>query len=131
MKVLVIGLLAAILSVLLTVALLVSYRADQHVVRWFPGTGIAGKVDVRGTPPAYLSVTDRRRGNEYTVRVLEDGTFVAPLPPGLYELELPGDGRSITLAVPRGECLDVVLDFRFPWVVLEVPREGWPLPRPF
>ena len=128
MKLLVVGLLALTLSVLLTVTLLAGYRQDQGVIRWFPGTGIAGKVDVRGAEPAYMSIENRETGAEYTVKVLDDGTFVAPLSPGVYELQVPGDDRSVTLAVPDGECLDLVLDYRFPIVVLKVPREGWPLP---
>jgi hypothetical protein len=128
MKLLVIGLLAAVLSVLLTAALLTGYHQDQQVIRWFPGTGIAGKVDVLGAPPTYLSIANRAGGHEYTVSVLDDGTFVAPLPPGAYDLQLPDDDRTVTLAVPDGECLDLVLDFRFPILVLKVPREGWPLP---
>lgn len=130
MRLLVIGVLAVILSTLLTIALLTGYQRDRQVIRWFPGTGIAGKVDVLGNAPTYMSVTDRRTGHEYTVRVLDDETFVAPLPPGIYDLRLPEDGRSVTLAVPGGECLDLVLDFRFPVVVLKVPREGAPLPEP-
>ncbi len=128
MKLLAIGLLAAVLSVLLTVALLTGYHEDQQVVRWFPGTGIAGKVDVLGAAPTYLSIANRAGGQEYTVRVLDDGSFVAPLPPGTYDLRLPDDGRTVTLSVPNGECLDLVLDFRFPILVLKIPREGWPLP---
>ena len=94
MKLLVVGLLALTLSVLLTVTVLAGYRQDQGVIRWFPGTGIAGKVDVRGAEPAYMSIENRETGAEYTVKVLDDGTFVAPLPPGVYELQVPGDDRS-------------------------------------
>ena len=128
MKLLRIGVLAAVLSVLLTVALLTGYHQDQQVIRWFPGTGIAGKVDVLGAAPTYLSIVNRASGREYTVRVLDDGTFVAPLPAGTYELQLPNGDRTVTLAVPNGECLDLVLDFRFPILVLKIPRESWPLP---
>src|SRR5206468_2001059 len=35
---------------------------------------------------------------------------------------------SVLLTVPAGECLDLVLDSRFPFMVLKVPREGLPLP---
>lgn len=129
MKLLRIALLASILSALLTVAAIDSYRQDQRVIRWFPGTGIAGKLDVMGDAPTYVAIANRDTGHEYTFRVLDDGTFVAPLPPGVYELQLPGDDRSVTLAVPDGECLDLVLDFRLPVVVLKVAREGPPLPR--
>jgi hypothetical protein len=89
-KLLVIGLLAAGLSVLLTVTLLLGYGRDQHVVRWFPGTGIAAKVDVAGTAPSYVSIANRQTGEGYTFRVLEDGTFVAPLP--LVVLKVPREG---------------------------------------
>jgi hypothetical protein len=60
--------------------------------------------------------------------VQDDGSFIAPLPPGRYDLEVPGDVRTVGLDVPDGECLDLVLDYRFPVLVLKVPREGWPLP---
>lgn len=128
MRLLRIAILAVLLSVLLTTALLTGYHQDQQVIRWFPGTGIAGKVDVIGTAPTYVTVASRADGQEYTVRVLDDGTFIAPLPPGSYDLRLPHDDRTVTLAVPDGECLDLVLDYRLPVVVLEVPREGLPLP---
>ena len=128
MRLLRIGVLATVLSALLTIALLTGYHQDQRIIRWFPGTGIAGKVDVLGAAPTYLSITNRATGKEYTVRVLDDGSFVAPLPPAAYDLQLPHDDRTITLAVPNGECLDLVLDFRFPILVLKIPREGWPLP---
>ena len=128
MRLLVVGVLAAALSVLLTVTLLLGYRTDQQRVRWFPGTGVAGKVDVTGAPPAYVSVEDLATGKEYTEPVLGDGTFIAPLPPGRYDLRLPHDERTVKLTVPAGECLDLVLDYRFPFMVLKVPREGLPLP---
>ena len=130
MKLLVIGVLAVILSALLTVALLTGYQRDQQVIRWFPGTGIAAKLDVAGGIPAFVAITNARSGEEYTFRVLDDGIFVAPLPPGTYKVQLPNDDRTVTLAVPSGECLDLVLDFRFPVLVLKVPREGAPLPVP-
>lgn len=128
MRLLLIGILAAVLSVLLTVTLLVGYRHDQQVIRWFPGTGIAAKLDTLGSPPSYVTIDNRQTGKAYTEPVLDDGTFIAPLPPGLYEVRVPGDARTVTLTVPNGECLDLVMDFRFPLVVLKVPREGWPLP---
>jgi hypothetical protein len=128
MKLLVVGILAATVSVLLTVALLAGYRADQQIVHWFPGTGIAAKVDVLGLPPSHVSIENRKTGDEYTFAIHEDGTFIAPLPPGVYDLGLPGDGRVVTLTVPDGDCLDLVLDYRLPLVVLKIPREGWPLP---
>jgi hypothetical protein len=129
MKILVVGLLAAVVSVLLTVTLLAGYRQDQQVVRWFPGTGIAGKIDEVGDPPSYVLIDNTRTGKAYTESVLADGTFIAPLPPGRYDVRVPDDGRTISLDVPSGECLDIVLDYRFPVLVLKVPREGWPIPR--
>lgn len=128
MRLLRIGLLAVILSAVLTAALLTGYHQDQHAIRWFPGTGIAGKIDVLGAAPTYLSIDNAATGRRYTVQVVPDGTFVAPLPPGTYDLRLINDDRSVTLAVPNGECLDLVLDFRFPLWVLKVRREGLPVP---
>lgn len=127
MRLLVIGVLAAVLAVLVTVTLL-GYRQDQRVVRWFPGTGIAGKIDTVGAEPSSIEIDNRQTGREYTAKVDGNGTFIAPLPPGRYDLRPAGDSRSITLEVPAGDCLDLVLDYRFPVVVLKVPREGWPLP---
>jgi hypothetical protein len=126
-RLLVIGILAIALSVLLTVALL-GYRQDRYVIRWFPGTGIAAKVDTLGAPPSSVEIVDRHTGKERTAPVLRDGTFIAPLPPGRYDLRLPGDGRTVTLDVPSGDCVDLVLDYRFPLVVLKVPREGTLVP---
>jgi hypothetical protein len=125
MRLLLIGVLAAALSVVLTVTLLAGYRHDTRVIRWFPGTGIAAKVDVLGETPSYVAIDDLRTGKAYTEPVAADGTFIAPLPPGRYDVRLPGDGRTVTLDVPGGECVDLVLDYRFPLVVLKVPREGW------
>ena len=71
MKLLVVGLLALTLSVLLTVTLLAGYRHDQNVISWFPGTGIAGKVDVRGAEPTYISIDNRENGAEMEVLVEE------------------------------------------------------------
>lgn len=127
MRLLVIGVLAAVLAVLVTVTLL-GYRQDQLVVRWFPGTGIAGKIDTLGPGPSSIEIDDRQSGSEYTARVDGNGAFIAALPPGRYDVRPAGDSRTITLDVPAGDCLDLVLDYRFPVVVLKVPREGWPLP---
>ena len=129
MRLLVIAVAAAVLATLLTVALL-GYRQDQRVIRWFDGTGVAAKLDVAGQPPRDVSIEDARTGKAYTFAVAADGTFVAPLPPDVYRLSIPGDARTITLNVPPGDCLDLVLDYRLPLVVLRVPREGWPLPTP-
>jgi hypothetical protein len=127
MRLLVIAVAAAVLAILLTVALL-GYRQDQRVIRWFDGTGVAAKLDVAGQTPRDVSIEDARTGTSYTFEVAADGTFVAPLPPDVYRFAIPGDARTITLTVPAGDCLDLVLDYRLPLVVLRVPREGWPLP---
>ena len=82
---------------------------------------------------ACASLPPRRR-SEFAVvgagLVAADGTFVARLDPGAYQLALPQDSRSAAVVVPRGKCLDLVLDFRLPMVVLEIPGEGWPVPTP-
>lgn len=129
MRLLVVAVAAAVLAILLTVALL-GYRQDQRVIRWFDGTGVAAKLDVAGHEPGHVSIEDARTGKGYTFPVAADGTFVAPLPPDVYRLAIPGDARTVTLTVPAGDCLDLVLDYRLPLVVLRVPREGWPLPTP-
>jgi hypothetical protein len=128
MRLLVIGLLAATISVLLTVSLVLGYQHDQQVVRWFPGTGIAGKIDTLGAAPSAVEIDNQQTGKGYTAPVGGDGTFIAPLAPGRYKVRIAGDERTITLDVPEGDCLDLVLDYRFPLVVLKVPREGRPLP---
>jgi len=127
MRLLVVGVLAAVLCVLVTVTLL-GYRHDQAVIRWFPGTGIAAKIDMLGATPSSVLLDNRQTGKDYTAQVDGDGTFIAPLPPGLYEVRIPGDARTVMLEVPKGDCLDLVLDYRLPLVTLKVPREGWPLP---
>lgn len=127
MRLLVVGLLAAALSVLVTVTLL-GYRHDQVVIRWFPGTGIAGKIDVLGANPSSVLIDNRTTHQGRIVRVDGAGTFVAPVPPGRYDVRIPGDARTITLDVPDGDCLDLVLDYRLPLIVLKIPRGGPPLP---
>ncbi len=127
MRLLVVGVLAALLAILVTVTLL-GYRRDQAVIRWFPGTGIAGKIDMLGATPSTVFIDNRQSGKVFAASVDGDGTFIAPLPPGRYDVRIPGDARTVTLDVPNGDCLDVVLDYRFPLVTLKVPREGWPLP---
>jgi hypothetical protein len=128
MKVRVVALLIGVLTTLLTVAVLIGYRNDQQVIRWFPGTGTAGKVDVFGAEPAYLSIEDDMTGAAATVGVQADGSFIAPLDPGTYRLRLADDSRSVTVVVPDGQCIDLVLDFRTPLIVLKIPGEGWPIP---
>ena len=46
MRLLRVGLLAVLVVGLLFVAVLRGYSDDQAVIQWFPGTGIAGKIDV-------------------------------------------------------------------------------------
>jgi len=118
------------LTTLLTVAVLTGYRNDQQVIRWFPGTGIAGKLDVGGAQPAYLAIENESTGAAATVAVLADGAFIAPLDPGTYRLQPAGDARSVEVLVPDGHCVDLVLDFRIPMLVLSVPGEGPPVPWP-
>ena len=129
MRLLVIGVLAAALSVLLTVAVLMGYQQDQRVIRWFDGTGIAGKVDVVGTQPDHLVVENQANRSRVDVAVLSDGTFITPLEPGTYRLYVVHDSRYVTVVVPERDCVEVVLDLRIPGVVLRVPGEGWPVPR--
>jgi hypothetical protein len=123
-------LLATVAAVLVTLSVLQGYREDQRVIRVFAGTGVAGKIDVIGRVPSYLLISTENSQLPARVAVVADGTFVARLDPGIYRLQLPNDSRSAPFVVPRGECLDLVLDFRLPLVVLEIPGEGWPVPRP-
>jgi len=129
-KPLVLGLLAALAAGLLTLAVLQGYRQDQRIIRVFAGTGVAGKIDVIGKAPSFLLISNERSQTPVHVAVAADGTFVARLDPGAYRLQLPQDSRSAPVVVPNGECLDMVLDFRLPVVVLEIPGEGWPVPKP-
>ena len=128
MRLLVVGILAAVLSVLLAVAVLTGYHQDQHVIRWFEGTGIAGKVDVIGSQPDHLVVENLANQARIDVAVLSDGTFIVPLDPGTYRLRAANDSRSIQVVVPARDCVELVLDLRIPGVVLRVPGEGWPIP---
>ena len=130
MRLLRIGLLAALTAGLLAVAVVRGYSEDRAVIRWFPGTGIAGKIDVTGTMPSSLIIEDQSSGYLRLADVAADGTFIARLAPGDYRLQLPDDSRLIRVSVPPGHCLDLVLDLRVPGVVLEIPGEGWPIPWP-
>ena len=130
MKLLRIGLLAVLATGLLAVAVVRGYTEDQAVIRWFPGTGIAGKIDVTETLPPYVSIEDQGSGSLRLADVAADGTFIARLAPGDYRLYFPADSRSVRVSVPPGHCLDLVLDLRVPGVVLEIPGEGWPIPWP-
>lgn len=130
MKLLRIGCLAVLTVGLLVVAVLRGYADDQAVIRWFPGTGIAGKIDVAQAMPSEVAIQDQASGPLRLADVAADGTFVARLAPGDYRLYLSGDSRSVRLSVPPGHCLDVVMDFRLPGVVLTIPGEGLPIPWP-
>jgi len=129
MRALVIGLLAFLAAALLTLALLVSYHQDQQIIRWFPGTGVAGKLDVVGATPAYVVIQDERAGATTSYPVLSDGTFLAPLEPGPYRLAAAGDGRWVLIDVPEGGCVEIVLDYRVPGLLLRIPGEGMPIPQ--
>ena len=128
MKLLVVGVLAVIISLLLTAAVVLGYEQDQRVIRWFDGTGIAGKVDIVGSQPDRLVVENMANQDRTDVAVLSDGTFIAPLASGTYRLRAANDSRSITVVVPERDCVELVLDLRIPGVVLRVPGEGWPIP---
>jgi len=129
MRLLVVGVMAVVLSVLLTVALLFGYHVDQGQLPGFMGTGIAGKVDAFGALPSNIVIEDLRTHVKTGASLAADGTFAARLAQGSYRLKMPNDSRSVTIAVPDDECLDVVLDFRIPGAVLRIPGEGWPIPQ--
>ena len=130
MKALVIGVLAAILSLLMTATVVLGYRNEQQTIYRFMGTGIAAKVDVWGNPPAYVLIENADTRVVTRVPLSQGGSLVAHLSPGTYTLKLPDDSRSVTIDVPDGECTDLVLDFRLPAIVLKIPGEGWPIPGP-
>jgi hypothetical protein len=129
LKLLVLGVLTVLALGLLVVAVAHGYSQDQGAIRWFPGTGIAGKIDVGGRMPSYLLIEDTRSRALARTPLASDGTFVIRLDPGAYRLQLPQDTRSATVTVPARHCLDLVFDFRLPLVVMEIPGEGWPVPR--
>jgi hypothetical protein len=126
MKLLSVAVLAVVAAGLLTAAVLVGYRQDQQTIYRFVGTGIAGKIDVVGRQPDYVLI-EAASGTVTRAAVALNGTFVARLDPGAYHLWLAGDSRRAQVVVPAGECLDLVLDFRLPWVVLEIPGDDWPV----
>lgn len=115
------GMLALLLSLLLTAAVAGGYSRDRQTIRWFPGTGIAGKLDVWGSEPSKVAIENRSTATVSYVEVFADGSFVAPLPPATYRLWIPGDSRSVTIRVPAGECVEMVIDFRLPGAVLQMP----------
>jgi hypothetical protein len=125
MKLLTIGLLSVFVVSLLAAAVLIGYRQDQQVIYHFAGTGIAGKIDIFGTPPDYVLIEGPGSHTVTRAAVTSDGTFIARLDPGSYRLQVHGDSRSAPVIVPSGECLDLILDFRLPGLVLEIPGEGW------
>ena len=125
MKLLTIALLAVVAVGLLSAVLLIGYRQDRQVIYRFAGTGIAGKIDVFGTAPDYLLIDGPDSGTVTRVPVASNGAFVARPDPGSYRLQLPDDSRRAPVVVPSGECLDLVLDFRLPWLVLKISGEGW------
>jgi hypothetical protein len=129
LRLLILGFLAVLAAGLLTAAVLHGYRDDQRVIHFFAGTGIAGKIDAIGNAPSSVLITKGSSQASVRVAVAADGTFAARLDPGTYRLQLPHDSRSAEVVVPGRECLDLVLDFRLPFVVLEVPGEGWPVPK--
>jgi hypothetical protein len=105
------------------------YSEDQSVIRWFPGTGIAGKIDFAGTTmPSSVMIEDKSSHYLQLADLAADGTFIARLAPGDYRLQLADDSRSIPVSVPAGHCVDLVLDFRLPNIVLRIPGEGLPFP---
>jgi hypothetical protein len=120
--------LATAVLLLLGATLVHGYRIDQSRIRMFEGTGIAGKVDVVGPMPHYLSVEGLASKSVKLVAVNADGSFVARLGPGRYRFRLPGRTASATVEVSGGRCTDLILDFRLPSLVLVVPGEGWPVP---
>jgi hypothetical protein len=83
MKLLRIGCLATLAAALLFVALLRGYSDDQAVIRWFPGTGIAGKIDTTQPLPAYVAIEDRGSASTRFAEVATDGTFIAVSRPAL------------------------------------------------
>src|SRR5258708_16879212 len=91
------------------------------------GTGIAAKIDVFGAAPLYVLIEDETSHLIKRSALARDGTFAARLAPGNYRLRLPNDPRSVAIAVPNGECLDLVLDFRGPGPVLRIPGHALPI----
>ena len=121
MKLFRIALLTSLVLLVATAAVFGDYGRERRTIRWFPGTGIAAKVDVWGAAPPHVRIANTETGAVTDADVWPDGTFIAPLPPGIYRLETPGDSRTITLTVPRGDCVDVIFDFRVPGLVLTIP----------
>ena len=121
MKRLVIGILCAALALLLTAAVLTGYQDDRRVILMFHGTGIAAKIDVLGAPPGTVILDNEATGLITSVHPGGDGTFATALPPGTYRVFVPNDTRTATIQVPNGDCVEVILDYRVPGVVLQVP----------
>jgi hypothetical protein len=121
MKLFRIALLTSLVVLVTTAAVFGDYGRERQTIRWFPGTGIAARVDVWGAEPSHVRIVNVDTGAASDADVWPDGTFIAPLPPGTYRVDLPAKSQTATLVVPRGECLDVILDFRLPGVVLTIP----------
>ena len=121
MRRLVIGILCASLAVLLTAAVLTGYQDDRRVIPMFHGTGIAAKIDVLGAPPGTVTLDNEATGLITTADVNRNGTFATALPPGTYRVLVPNDTRTATILIPNGDCVEVILDYRVPGVVLQVP----------
>ena len=121
MKLFRIALLMSLGLLVATAAVFGDYGRERQTIRWFPGTGIAAKVEVWGAAPPHVRIANMETGAVTYAEVWRDGTFIAPLPPGTYRIDVPSDSRAVALTVPRGECLDVILDFRLPGLVLTIP----------
>ena len=121
MKLLVVGILVAALAVLLTVATLSGYQSDRSSIPDFAGTGIAARIDTFGALPKSIAIQNEQTGATTLTQVAADGTFAARLSPGRYRISMQGDARTVTLAVPSGDCVDVILDYRIPGLVLRIP----------
>ena len=121
MKLLVVGILVAALAALLTVATLIGYQNDRSRIPYFAGTGIAAKIYTFGAPPKSIDILNEETGALTITQVGADGTFAARLSPGRYRISMPGDARTVMIAVPSGDCVDVILDYRIPGLVLRIP----------
>ncbi|TME70722.1 MAG: hypothetical protein E6I50_03840 [Chloroflexi bacterium] len=121
MKLLVVGILVAALAVLLTVATLIGYQSDRSSIPDFAGTGIAARIDTFGALPKSIAIQNEQTGATTLTQVAADGTFAARLSPGRYRISMQGDSRTVTIAVPSGDCVDVILDYRIPGLVLRIP----------
>jgi hypothetical protein len=120
-RLLVVGILVAALSVLLTTAVVIGYHADDQQIPRFSGTGIAAKIDAFGPSPRAVEVENEATLATTRVDVASNGTFAARLAPGTYRLTVRYDSRAVTIAVPGDDCVEVILDYRVPGLVLQIP----------